>query len=125
MSSSASSSSSAAAAAAAPRSLAPVLAFSGALAVCVLNVARHRPLLYQPWLHAAAVAAGGLGGARLAAIYDDTADVLNRQSAAYASLPSWAHGQLSPEHLGASPPPSPPPPLALAPTLASLAPLGD
>ena len=98
-----SSASSAAAAPAPPRSLAPAMAFSGALAVCVLNMARHRPLLYQPWLHAAALAVGGLAGARLAAIYDDTADVLNRQSASYASLPSWAHGQLSPEHLGADP----------------------
>lgn len=100
---SATSNSSSSAPAPPPRSLAPVMAFSGALAVCVLNVARHRPLLYQPWLHAAALAAGGLAGARLAAIYDDTADVLNRQSASYASLPSWAHGQLSPEHLGEDP----------------------
>jgi len=99
--SSSSSSSSSSSASVPPRSLAPAMALTGALAVTLLNAARHRPLFFQPWLHAAAALAGAAGGARLAALYDDTADVLNRQSASFASLPSWAYAQLSPEDLGA------------------------
>ena len=101
MASPSSSSSSSSAPPSSARSLAPVLAASGALAAVLLNAARHRPLLFQPWLHAAGALAGALAGARHAAVYDDTADALNRQSAAFASLPTWAHAQLSPADLGA------------------------
>ena len=40
-------------------------------------------------------------GYRTALIYDDTTDTLNRQYAAFTSLPSWAHAQLAPNELAA------------------------
>jgi len=55
----------------------------------------------EPWLHAGAGGAGAYLGARLAAIYDDSADALNRRHAARALLPSWAHAHLSPDDVGA------------------------
>jgi hypothetical protein len=42
---------------------------------------------------------GAYGGSRLAALYDDTTDTINKQYASAASLPMWMYSQLSPEEL--------------------------
>ena len=55
----------------------------------------------EPWLHVATGAGFAYSLGRLAAIYDDSTDVLNRQLSGYAALPSWAHAQLAPEQLDA------------------------
>ena len=59
------------------------------------------PDLAEPWLHAAAGLVGAYAGFRIANIYDDTTDTMNRQLAPFAAVPSWAHGQLSAEDLSA------------------------
>ena len=55
----------------------------------------------EPWLHLGLGLVGAYAGFRLANIYDDTTDTLNRQLSAYAALPSWAHSQLSSDDLNA------------------------
>lgn len=50
------------------------------------------------------VLAGGIGiyaGLKLGSLYDDTNALVNKQSTGYASLPSWAYGQLSTQQLNA------------------------
>ena len=55
----------------------------------------------EPWLHVGLGLMGAFLGHKLAAVYDDTTDELNRQYASYASLPSWAYSQLTAEELSA------------------------
>lgn len=43
---------------------------------------------------------GAYGGYRLARIYDDTTDTINKQYSSAASLPMWMYSQLSQEELG-------------------------
>ncbi len=44
---------------------------------------------------------GSYMGNRVANIYDDVTDTINRQMSSYAVVPSWAHSQLSAEDLSA------------------------
>ena len=52
-------------------------------------------------MHVALALVGGYAGNRLAHVYDDTTAAVNRQMTSYALLPSWAHGELTPEDLSA------------------------
>jgi hypothetical protein len=54
----------------------------------------------EPWWHVIAGTTAGFAGYRLARVYDDTTDTINKQYASAAALPMWMYSQLSPQELG-------------------------